>query len=65
MRNRSGMTLDLYGHLSLDQLDEVGDRLDAAARACEVYLLCTDAEVLNFEQARRTLHPRKPGGIDV
>lgn len=27
------MTLDLYGHLNGDQLDEVGDRLDQAARA--------------------------------
>ena len=34
------MTLDLYGHLFPDQLDEVADRLDAAARAV-VYPLCT------------------------
>jgi integrase len=27
------MTLDLYGHLFTDQLDEVADRLDAAARS--------------------------------
>jgi hypothetical protein len=27
------MTLDLYGHLFPDQLDQVADRLDAAARA--------------------------------
>jgi hypothetical protein len=26
------MTLDLYGHLFPDQLDQVADRLDAAAR---------------------------------
>jgi integrase len=30
------MTLDLYGHLFSDQLDEVADRLDAAARAAAV-----------------------------
>ena len=34
------MTLDLYGHLFPDQLDQVADRLDAAARAV-VYPLCT------------------------
>lgn len=27
------MTLDLYGHLFPDQLDEVADRMDAAARS--------------------------------
>jgi hypothetical protein len=27
------MTLDLYGHLFPDQLDEIADRLDAAHRA--------------------------------
>lgn len=26
------MTLDLYGHLFADQLDEVADRMDVAAR---------------------------------
>jgi hypothetical protein len=39
------MTLDLYGHLFPDQLDEVADRLDAAARAF-VYPLCTRAEII-------------------
>ena len=38
------MTLDLYGHLFPDQLDQVADRLDAAARAV-VYPLCTQAEI--------------------
>ena len=38
-------TLDLYGHLVPDQLDEVADRLDAAARAV-VYPLCTRAEIV-------------------
>jgi integrase len=39
------MTLDLYGHLFPDQLDEVADRLDAAARAV-VYPLCTRADII-------------------
>ena len=38
------MTLDLYGHLFPDQLDQVADRLDAAARAV-VYPLCTRDDV--------------------
>lgn len=37
------MTLDLYGHLYPDRLDEVADRLDAAAqKAADVYGLCVD-----------------------
>ena len=39
------MTLDLYGHLFPDQLDEVADRLDAAARAV-VYPMCTRADII-------------------
>jgi len=39
------MTLDLYGHLFPNQLDEVADRLDAAARAV-VYPLCTWADII-------------------
>jgi hypothetical protein len=39
------MTLDLYGHLFPDQLDQVADRLDAAARAV-VYPLCTRADIV-------------------
>ncbi|MGH3495325.1 MAG: tyrosine-type recombinase/integrase, partial [Sciscionella sp.] len=36
------MTLDLYGHLFENRLDEVADRLDSAARAsADVYPLCT------------------------
>jgi integrase len=31
------MTLDLYGHLFSDQLDDVANALDAAARAADVY----------------------------
>lgn len=39
------MTLDLYGHLFPDQLDEVADRLDAAASAV-VYPMCTRADII-------------------
>jgi integrase len=40
------MTLDLYGHLYGDRLDEVGDALDAAARQAlsDVYPLCTSGQ---------------------
>jgi hypothetical protein len=39
------MTLDLYGHLYADQLDEGGQPLDAAARQVlsDVYALCVPA----------------------
>lgn len=48
------LTLDLYGHLFPDQLDDVADRLDAAARAsADVYPLCTEAEIVDFPQASR------------
>lgn len=39
------MTLDLYGHLFGDRLDEVADALDEAAAAALVYSLCTGAEI--------------------
>lgn len=41
------MTLDLYGHLFGDQLDEVAAALDVSARSAlaAVYPLCTGAEV--------------------
>lgn len=40
------MTLDLYGHLFGDRLDEVGEALDAAARQAlsDVYPMCTRGE---------------------
>ncbi len=44
------MTLDLYGHLFPDQLDEVADRLDPAARAV-VYPLCTRADMISISAA--------------
>lgn len=46
------MTLDLYGHLFPDQLDEVADRMDAAARSL-VYPLCTRAPVTAIESGSR------------
>jgi hypothetical protein len=47
------MTLDLYGHLFPDRLDEVADALDAAARGgAGVYLLCTGADVADLSAAR-------------
>jgi hypothetical protein len=47
------MTLDLYGHLYPDRLDEVADRLDAAARAAaHVYPLCTGGELVKLSDAR-------------
>jgi integrase len=47
------MTLDLYGHLFPDRLDEVADALDAAARvAAGVYPPCTEADVVNLGVVR-------------
>jgi integrase len=44
------MTLDLYGHLFGDRLDEVADRLDAAAAPAlaAVYPMCTGADVIKL-----------------
>ena len=39
------MTLDLYGHLFCDQLDQVAEQLDTDARAA-MYPLCTRAEIV-------------------
>ena len=57
------MTLDLYGHLFPDQLDEVADRLDAAARAADVYPLCTGAEVLPLAAGAETARPPGIRGV--
>ena len=46
------MTMDSYGHLYGDRLDEVADALDVAARAADVYLLCNDAAVVDLDSAR-------------
>ncbi len=47
------MTLDLYGHLFGDRLDEVADALDAAASAAGVYRMCTGADVVALPTARQ------------
>jgi hypothetical protein len=48
------MTLDLYGHLFGDRLDEVADALDAAAAPAlaRVYPMCTEAEIVPLPEAR-------------
>ena len=46
------MTLDLYGHLFDDRLDEVADALDTAARAADVYPLCASATITVLDWAR-------------
>jgi hypothetical protein len=38
----ASMTLDLYGHLFPDQLDDVADRLDVIGRAAADYLRSGD-----------------------
>jgi integrase len=57
------MTLDLYGHLFSDQLDEVADRLDAAARAADVHPLSASAEVVPIGPGGETNRP--PGIREV
>jgi len=47
------MTLDLYGHLFPDQLDEVANRMDAAARSL-VYPMCTRASVTAISSGPRS-----------
>lgn len=48
------MTLDLYGHLFENRLDDVAERLDAAARAAaDVYPLCTRTSVVDLAQKRK------------
>jgi len=51
------MTLDLYGHLFPDQLDEVANRMDAAARS-HVYPLCTGAPVTRIVSRAESPTPR-------
>ncbi len=47
------MTLDLYGHLFEDRLDEVADRLDAAARASgDVYPIGKPGNVVDLAERR-------------
>ena len=48
------MTLDLYGHLFGDRLDEVADALDAAAAPALalVYPMCTEADLIKLPNVR-------------
>ena len=49
------MTLDLYGHLYGDQLDELGDRLDAAVQASRkagVAPVFPEPKLINLDSAR-------------
>ena len=55
------MTLDLYGHLFPDQLDEVADRLDAAARA----VVYPGRHHPDVGELRNDQSPRKPEGLEV
>lgn len=48
------MTLDLYGHLYPDRLDEVADRLDAAARAAAVAPALPSAAILDLDARRQS-----------
>jgi integrase len=48
------MTLDLYGHLLPDRLDEVADRLDAAAQP-HVSRMCPTAPVVELGKRRAAL----------
>jgi integrase len=56
------MTLDLYGHLFPDQLDEVADALDAAHAAAVAHLLPT-ADVMNLGAARERSRPPGIRGV--
>jgi hypothetical protein len=48
------MTLDLYGHLFGDRLDEVADALDVAARAAGVSPVCPRRAVVDLDVKRRS-----------
>jgi len=47
----AAMTLDQYGHLFGDRLDEVADAMDAA-RASVVYPMCTQANIVDLDEVR-------------
>ena len=47
------MTLDLYGHLFADQLDEVADALDRAARAAAVAPVLPQANIVDLAGRRQ------------
>jgi hypothetical protein len=48
------MTLDLYGHLFGDRLDEVAAALDVAARAAGVSPVCPRRAVVDLDVKRRS-----------
>jgi hypothetical protein len=56
------MTLDLYGHLFPDQLDDVADALDAA-HAAAVPEMCPTADVVNLETVREMARPPGIRGV--
>jgi len=45
------MTMDLYGHLFADQLDDVADAMDAARTAAD-FLRTNDAMILEMNNPR-------------
>jgi len=47
------MTLDRYGHLFADQLDEVADALDRAARAAAVAPVLPQANIVDLAGRRQ------------
>jgi integrase len=47
------MTLDLYGHLFADQLDDVADALDAAATAARVAPVLPRPQIVDLAAKRR------------
>ena len=57
-------TVDLYGDLFSDQLDEVAERLDAAARAVSDVPLRLEGKVVGLESrpARRCCYVFDPDG---
>jgi integrase len=57
----AAMTLDQYGHLFGDRLDEVAERM-AAAREAAVARLLPEAEIIDLDDARRSgVSPLRPG----
>jgi len=48
------MTLDLYGHLFENRLDDVADRNAAARASGDVYPLCTGVSVVDLAEKRES-----------
>ena len=60
------MTLDLYGHLFPDQLDEVADAMHAARAATVAAPLLPRTNVVDLEAVREiATPPGLRGGVDV